>query len=268
MSYSSSWGSSSSETSSRSYKRRYSPTRPSSSSAVPSYEPGCMFNLPGLEECSTFSCNLDGIEKGIFNHPVLLLEADGDHGYVLVTSSLDGKKLEEYHRKEYHVQMEHMPLLPAQSHHLTGEQLKFDQGLTMPRPCYVKIRDSHKIPLVCLKPYLVGRDQAQLRLAADSLFDLRWARDNTNADRELKRGAWQNPLPVSPPQTPSPPQTCRPSTITRDLNAPWRGSASSTPRSLNDDWRRINPRPAQTSERRLGFGPDGMWRRDVESSSR
>ena len=286
MSSSRTWSTSSSDSFSRRYKRRYSPTWSTSSSSLPSLETGGMFNLPSLEICKTYPCELDGIEKGIFNHPVLLLEVQGDHAYVLVTSSLDGKKLEDYHPKEYHVQMEHVPLFPAAPHRLTGEQLKFDQGLQMPRPCYVKIRERHLVPILCLKPYNVGtHDPQHLRLAPESLADLAWARDNTDADREqrytARRGSLRLPSPLTTP-TPTPPRTWsptlpaappklagrRPLAAARDLTAAsWRAPTSSTPRRLNESWRSSAPAPTENAQRRLGFGSRGVWRRQMRSAS-
>ena len=260
---------SNSSNSSRSYKPRYSPPRPSSSSSAPTLEAGGVFNLPSLDICKACHYDVDGIEEGIFNHPVLLLSAEEKYACVLVTSSLDNKSLKDYHPKERHVQMEHIPMLPAEPHHITKELLKFENGLEMPRPCYVKIRETHRVPLACLKPYQVGEKHQHLRLCAESLADLHWARSHTDLERSLstRRSSSLLPSPVPSPVTlPANPVRHRATSAACDPPVPsWRARrTSSTPRQLNENWRRSDPLPRQEgSERRLGFGPHGNWRQEV-----
>ena len=259
--------------SSRNYKRRYSPIRPNPSNSATTFEVGVVFNLPSLDICKDSICknshyDFDGIEKGIFNHPVLLLSVEGDYASVLVTSSLDNKRLKDYHPKEHHVQMEHIPMLPAEPHHITKELLRFENGLEMPRPCYVKIGETHRVPFACLSSFAIGEQHQRLRLLAESLADLRWARSHTNLERALRARRSSSLPPSSPPSPATPlatPIRNRVLSATYEHPVPWRARrTSSTPRQINENWRRSDPLPRQEgSERKLGFGPQGKWRQEV-----
>lgn len=263
--------SSTKSTSSRS-SSRYSPTR----HAVPErMEPGCMFNLPDRKICEDIvgSLPLQRINEGIFNHPVVFLEANGDEARILVTSTLDGKSLEDYHSDQPHVQMEHMPILPAQPHYLTNERLEFENGLEMPRGCYVKIRNAHQVPLACLyRAFRNGRNQEQLRLTQDSLTTLIWAMDHV--DDRFARCSSPYTLP-SPSSLPSPPplqaalstkpKTSSPlaSTAFQVKVKSFKTATVTATRNLEGNWRKP---AAEGTKKKAGFSIEGNWRKLTRSS--
>lgn len=203
-----------------------------SSSQSCDFEPGAIYNLLDWEKDGYNLPNLDG---GIIGHPVALLDLQGEFARVMITSTLGGKTLRDFHKgskREYNVHMEHIPIHPSPYHHITGEQLKLTNS-RFEKASYLKVKDLHIVPIMCLRPYMGKGSRQQLKFTAESWENLKQWRLMADEDRQL-----HSPPPSTRVQSPLGRLIQRSAVPIRRTFSRKEGK-----RDLNKDWRPLHNNP-------------------------
>ena len=132
----------------------------------PTIEPGMLVCLIKVDQFDEYEwSDRPGIKRGIYNHPALILDVNGNNVKLLVVTS---KSLGD--RKPV-VVMQHLPIYPKAPHPATGEQLVLSggpEGDKMDSNSYVKVYQVYDLPRRILLKNVDKTSKRELRLSSES----------------------------------------------------------------------------------------------------
>ena len=132
----------------------------------PSFEPGRLLMLPAERTCLDRGwVREDGRHRGIFNHPVVMIDEDRDSVLVVIVSSMNDCPLSD---KTPHVRMQHLPIHPKPPHPDTGELLRVVNG-SADKASFVKVHEKYWFPKKIFGTNTDRNTGEELKLSAESL---------------------------------------------------------------------------------------------------
>lgn len=175
----------------------------------PTIEPGMLVCLIAAGQFRKYNWgHREDINSGIYGHPALILDVDGNNVKLLVISSQSITDRSPY------VVMQHLPIYPREPHPFTGEQLMLSGGPNGDRchsPCYVKVYQVYDLPRRILLKNVDPTSKRELRLCHESFEYVKSAVANYQEDNFERT---RRPFPGFPGVTvrredlyPSPPLT-------------------------------------------------------------
>ena len=147
--------------------------------------------------------NPDGIHPGIYNHPGVILDVQGNDVHFLVISTISLKD------RDASVRMQHLPIFPMDPHPDTGEQLWLKEG-ECHKPGYVKVHEVWILPIRILLKNCDPITGVELELQPESFDYVKEAVARYDWDQEKKHQPLRPfdgfpgvvDLHPSPPETP------------------------------------------------------------------